>query len=114
MKQNIYGLPTYYAYLSMHVLVDLIKAFDRPCWEHTTWQALNTYIVGSECYLNTLKVRQNGRHFADGIFKLIFLHETCYISIQISFSPIDDNPTLVQIMAWHQTSNKPLSEPVMA
>ena len=28
--------------------------------------------------------------------------------------PIDSIPALVQTMAWHQTGNKPLSEPNMA
>ena len=28
--------------------------------------------------------------------------------------PIDNKPSLVQIMAWHQTGAKPLSQPLMA
>ena len=28
-------------------------------------------------------------------------------------SPIDNKPALVQVMAWHRTGNKPLSEPVL-
>ena len=31
--------------------------------------------------VNTLRLRQNGRHFADGIFKCIFLNEKVWISI---------------------------------
>ena len=27
--------------------------------------------------------------------------------------PIDNNPALVQMMAWHQTGAKPLSEPMV-
>ena len=29
-------------------------------------------------------------------------------------SPIDNKPTLVQIMAWRRTGDKPLHEPIMA
>ena len=34
--------------------------------------------------LNTLRPRQNGRHFADDIFKCIFLNENVWIPIEIS------------------------------
>ena len=34
--------------------------------------------------VNSLKPRQNGRHFADNIFKCIFSNENVRISIQIS------------------------------
>ena len=67
---------------------------------------------------NTLRPRQNGRHFADDIFKRIFLNENVRISIKISlkFVPkgrIDNIPALVQIMAWRRAGDKPLSEPMM-
>ena len=57
-------------------------------------------------------------HFPDDIFKCIFLNENVYISIKISLKfvpkgPINDIPTLVQIMAWRRPGNKPLSEPMM-
>ena len=35
-------------------------------------------------YINTLRPRQNGPHFADGTFKRIFLNENVRISITIS------------------------------
>ena len=67
---------------------------------------------------NTLRPRQNGRHFADDTFKLIFLNENVWISIKISLEfapkgPINNIPALVQMMAWCRPGNKPLSEPVM-
>ena len=34
--------------------------------------------------VNTLRPRQNGRHFADDIFKCIFLNENAWISLKIS------------------------------
>ena len=68
--------------------------------------------------LNTLRPRQNRRHFADNIFKCIFLNENVWISINISLKfvpkgPIDHIPALVQIMAWRRPGAKPLSEPMM-
>ena len=68
--------------------------------------------------VNTLGPRQNGRHFADDIFKCIFLNENVWISIKISLQfvplgPIVDIPALVQIMAWCRAGDKPLSEPMM-
>ena len=68
---------------------------------------------------NTLRPRQNGRHFADDIFKRIFLNENIWIPITISlkFVPkgsINNMSALVQIMAWRRPGDKPLSEPMMA
>ena len=63
--------------------------------------------------LNTLRPRQNGRHFPDDILKWIFLNENVWISIIISFprGPINNIPTLVQVMAWRRPGHKPLSGP---
>ena len=68
--------------------------------------------------VNTLRPRQNGRHFADEIFKRIFMNENVRISINISlkFVPkglINNIPALVQIMAWRRPGDKPLSEPML-
>ena len=69
-------------------------------------------------YINTLRPRQNGRHFPDDIFKCIFLNENVSIPIKISLkivpkSPINTIPAYVQIMAWRRPGDKPLSEPMM-
>ena len=68
--------------------------------------------------INTLKLKQNGRHFADDTLKCIFLDENIWISINISLKfvpkgPVNNIPVLVQIMAWRQPSDKLLSEPMM-
>ena len=68
--------------------------------------------------VNPLRPRQNGRHFADDIFKRIFLNENIWISLKISLKfvpkvPINNIPALVQIMAWRRPGAKPLSEPMM-
>ena len=67
---------------------------------------------------NILGPRQNGRHFADDIFKYIFVNENVWISIKISLNfvptgPINNIPALVQIMAWRRPGDKPLSEAMM-
>ena len=68
--------------------------------------------------VNTLRLRQNGRHIVDDTFKRIFLNENVSISIEISLKfvpkgPINNIPALVQIMAWRHPGDKPLSEPMM-
>ena len=68
--------------------------------------------------INTLRPRQNGRHFADDTFNHIFANENVKISIRFSLKfvlkgPINNIPALVQIMAWRRPGDKPLSEPVM-
>ena len=50
--------------------------------------------------LSTMRPRKNGRHFADDIFKCIFLNENVWIPIEISLmfvpkGPIDNIPSLV-------------------
>ena len=70
-----------------------------------------------ELALNTLRPRQNGRHFADAIFKCIFLHENVWIPIKIWLGcvpkgQINNILALVQIMAWRRPGDKPLSEPM--
>ena len=61
---------------------------------------------------------QKGRHFPDDIFKFIS-NKNIWILIKIwlkivSKGPINDIPALFQIMAWHRSGDKPLSEPMMA
>ena len=51
-------------------------------------------------------------------FKRIFLNENVEISIEISGKfvpkgPINNNPALVQLMAWRRSGDKPLSEQMM-
>ena len=67
---------------------------------------------------NTLRLRQNGRHFTDDTFKRIFLNENVRILFKISLKfvpegPVNNIPTLVQIMVWRLISTEPLSEPMM-
>ena len=56
-----------------------------------------------------MRLALNGLHFADNFFKVTFMDENYYIlpvlKISLKFVPgglINNNPALVQIMAWHQ------------
>ena len=56
-------------------------------------------------WINSSCPGQSGRHFADDIFKYIFVKEKLSILIRISLKfvttgPIDNKPALVQIMVW--------------
>ena len=71
--------------------------------------ALNHWIV----LFDPFPPGQNDRHFADDIFKCIFIIEKFHILIWILLKfvhkdPINNNSSLVQVMAWCQTSDKPL------
>ena len=68
--------------------------------------------------INTLRLRQDGRHFPVDIFKCILMNENKIISIQISLKfvpkvPINNIPVFVQIMTWRRPGDKPLSEPMV-
>ena len=86
----------------------------------TVCSRIACYIFAARVSLlfNSLRPRQNGRHFPDDIFKCIFLFENAWIWIKISlkFVPrvrINNIPALFQIMAWCRIGDKPLSEPMM-
>ena len=77
------------------------------------WVSLDVFFM-----INTLRPGHDAQHFADDIFKCVFLNEDIPISINISlkFVPkglINNIPALVQIMAWCRPGDKPLSEPLM-
>ena len=66
-----------------------------------------------------VKVETNGCHFTDDIFKCILFNEHLYILIRIAMKfvskdSIPNMAVLVQVKAWCQTGDKPLSEPIMA
>ena len=95
-------------------------ASQAPChYLNQCWPRCPTpYGITETQWVNTLRPRQNGRHFPDDIFKWIFLNENVWISINISLKfvprgPINSIPTLVQVMAWRRPGDKPLSERMM-
>ena len=68
--------------------------------------------------INTLRLRQNGCHFTDDVFKCIFLNENFQIVNNMSLKCVPqgliDNISLVLVLGWCQSGNKPLYEPMMA
>ena len=98
----------------------------RALWAASTRNALGflrlvfpeTNVVTFHIRVCTLAHWQNGRRFADDTFKRISLNENVRISIKISLKfvpkgPVNNNPALVQILAWCRSGAKPLSEPMM-
>ena len=68
--------------------------------------------------INSLRSRQNGRHFTGDILKSIFVKENSWIPIEISLkfvpkSQIDNESSLVQVMACRLFGAKPLPKPMV-
>ena len=107
---------------------DVLQVFTRSCQAFVItsldWQKLYEIIDMEKYFEETLSDlthwdRENACDFADNIFKCTFLNENVeiFISVSLKFvpkSPIENIPALVQIMAWRQTGDKPLSETMMA
>ena len=98
----------------------------RTSSKHMHPTSLSFLIIGSFCFqmqrsnksFNTLRPRQDGRHFPENIFKRISLNENVWILTKISLKfdpkgPINNIPTLVQIMAWRRTGDNALSDPMV-
>ena len=83
------------------------------------WLRVLTHIcIPQPWWVNTLRQRQNGRHFADDIFKCIFMNENVWFLNRISLKfvrkgLIKNIPALVQIMTLRRQGDKRLSEPMM-
>ena len=83
---------------------------------HRFWQTVATQHVWLGV-LTHLPLDKMAANLADN-FKCIFLNEKDRIPIQISLkfvpkSAIDNKPTLAEVMAWCQTGDKPLPEPML-
>ena len=85
---------------------------------------MNDYYLGNLSYsklCNSFHLSppgQNGRHFADDIFKWISMNEKFCILIRISLKcvhkgRIDEKSALVQVMAWCGPDDKPLPEAML-
>ena len=90
-----------------------ITKSDKILFEHATFLTVrimkqsqpapagnNKWVVQLTSFINSLRPRQNGPHFADDILKCIFLNENVWIPIEISLKfvskgPIDNIPALV-------------------
>ena len=113
--------------------------FSESAWESQTCFEWNTNVCGnkterlltrkscfkdrSSCFyfvwsFNSSPPGQIDHHFADDIFRCIFVNEKCCIVIEISLKfvpkgPFDNNPVLIYIKAWRRIGDKPLSEPML-
>ena len=81
------------------------------------WRAVTLYDIHviRHQYVNTLRLRQNGCHFADATIKCIFLNGNAWIKTSVKFvpkGPINIIPAFVELMAWRRPCDKPLSEPM--
>ena len=81
------------------------------CWP----KSVTPYDVTRPHWVDSSPPAQNGRHFADGIFRYIFVNENFCILIRISLKfvfkgPFVNNQQSVWIMTWYRPGNKPLSE----
>ena len=89
---------------------------------HQVWRFINQKTCKWHslcCILNTLKPRQNCRHFGDDIYKCIFFHENVWISFNMSHNfvlkfRINNIPVLVQAMTWCRSGDKQLPEPMVS
>ena len=76
------------------------------------------FIMTLTKWVNILRLKQNDCHCLDDLFKHIFFNENVWILLKISLKfvpkvPINSIPVLVQVMAWRQPCDKPLSESMM-
>ena len=81
-------------------------------------KASEIVFIMNQSNINSLRLKQNKRHFADDVFKCNFLNENVWILTKISLQfvpkgPFNNIPALVQIMARRWTGDRPLSEPMM-
>ena len=94
------AMTTLFGWSSIIACCDVAEEMPATCW---WWHGAATTGMDS----STLRPTRNGRRFADDTFKRIFLNENVRISIKISLKfvpkgPINNNPSLVQIMAWRR------------
>ena len=69
-------------------------------------------------YFNTLRPRQNGRQFPNGIFKCIFFDEKIKFLTKILLKLVpkgrfNNIPAVLNIMACRRIGDETLSEPIM-
>ena len=104
--------------INQSYVIWLLAVFTGVCWYYVRIKRWCQDTARMNKCFNTLRPRQNGRHFADGIFKGIFLNENVLIPIKFSMKfvpkgPINNIPALFQIMVWRRPGDKPLSEPMV-
>ena len=97
--------------LGLHVIISRLTACYR--YDCVAWCSSHT----CEHSVNTLRPGKRAAIFQTTFWNT-FLNEDIWISIWFSLKffpkgPIDNNPTLAQLMAWRRPGDKPLPEPVI-
>ena len=85
-----------------------VRIFD---WWSSCWHQLARAHIPPDGHINTLRRKQNCAHFVGDILKYIFLNENVLILIKISSLIVQ--LTLVEVMAWCGTDDKPLPESLL-
>ena len=88
------------------------------CIANFTADVVSSFVKSYYETFNSSPPERNGRHFADDIFRCIFVNEKFCLLIQIplKFVPkgqIDYKSVLVRVMAWRRTGDRPLPEPML-
>ena len=84
---------------------------------HNHYNVFNTLRLRGDVHHFAVCIFKTYGHFSVGIFKPILFYENCCIFIQILLKfvlkcPIYNEPSLVHVMAWCQTGNRSLSDPL--
>ena len=92
---------------------DRTKLWDRPACINYNVIQISSYNILSHPHLE-----KTATILADDISKWIFVNENGRNPTQFSLkfipkSPVDNKPTLFQVIAWRRTGDKPLPEPMM-
>ena len=110
---NYICFDTSYHFLALSILLKYFLFFQVLLY----LSSIDVLFTLSICYFNSLRPRQNRRHFENDVFKCNFLNGNVWILIRLSLKfvpkgPISSVPELVQKMAWRRTGDKPSSEPI--
>ena len=89
----------------------LLEAYILSDMQFTENKSLGCCVISFQI---SFRPRQNGRHFADDIFKYICWNENVRISIEfVPQGQINNIPAWAQKITWRRSGDKPLSEPMM-
>ena len=74
--------------------------------------------VSAAAVTERISLGQNGRHLGRRHIQMNFLNKNDRIPIKISLKlypriPTDNKPSLAQVMAWRETGDRPLLEPIL-
>ena len=110
-------------FLAKSLVPSLLRTLDvvtQPVLDSLRWYLVPTRepAFAFRVIFITLRPRQKDRHFANDIFKCASLNESFWLSNKISlkyvpYGEIDNTAALFQIMDWHRTGDKPLSEAIL-